>query len=92
MFDNVLLLGKGGRTVYIGPTKGVLPYFESLGFKCPEHVNPADVRFLSVPMSFIMSHFTSKSLFLMLSLVKSPEKVIANLILMYVSFALDLIW
>lgn len=24
MFDNVLLLGKGGRTVYLGPTKDVM--------------------------------------------------------------------
>jgi hypothetical protein len=44
MFDNVLLLGKGGRTVYLGPTKDALEYFDKLGFKCPLHVNPADVR------------------------------------------------
>ena len=44
MFDNVLLLGKGGRTVYLGPTKDVLKYFEDLGFQCPQYVNPADVR------------------------------------------------
>lgn len=44
MFDNVLLLGKGGRTVYLGPTRDALGYFDRLGFKCPLHVNPADVR------------------------------------------------
>ena len=42
MFHDVLLLAKGGRTVYLGPTKDALSYFESLGFECPNHVNPAD--------------------------------------------------
>eukprot|EP00002_Diphylleia_rotans_P015297 TRINITY_DN2972_c0_g1_i2.p1 TRINITY_DN2972_c0_g1~~TRINITY_DN2972_c0_g1_i2.p1 ORF type:complete len:617 (+),score=88.14 TRINITY_DN2972_c0_g1_i2:1091-2941(+) len=42
MFDNVLLLGKGGRTVYIGPTKEALPYFQGLGFILPPHGNPSD--------------------------------------------------
>eukprot|EP01155_Anaeramoeba_flamelloides_P023511 Anaeramoba_flamelloidesa807698_426.p1 GENE.a807698_426~~a807698_426.p1 ORF type:complete len:1402 (+),score=332.06 a807698_426:290-4207(+) len=42
MFHNVLLLGKGGRTVYLGPTEHSLGYFEHLGFRCPEFVNPAD--------------------------------------------------
>lgn len=41
-FDDVLLLGKGGRTVYIGPTVEAMGYFESLGYKRPELVNPAD--------------------------------------------------
>jgi ABC-type multidrug transport system ATPase subunit len=41
-FDDVLLLGKGGRTVYLGPTNCALGYFEDLGFECPEHANPAD--------------------------------------------------
>ena len=27
-FDDVLLLGRGGRTVYLGESKGALPYFE----------------------------------------------------------------
>lgn len=42
MFDEVLLLGKGGRTVYIGPSVGAVPYFESLGFRMPKSENPAD--------------------------------------------------
>ena len=41
-FDDVLLLGKGGRTVYIGPTVDAMNYFESLGYKRPDLVNPAD--------------------------------------------------
>jgi ABC-type multidrug transport system ATPase subunit len=41
MFHDVLLLGKGGRTVYLGPSEEALPYFESLGFTCPQHTNPA---------------------------------------------------
>jgi ABC-type multidrug transport system ATPase subunit len=42
MFDEVLLLGKGGKTVYLGPTEEVSNYFEELGFVCPPHINPAD--------------------------------------------------
>ncbi len=33
MFDDVLLLGKGGKTVYLGPTEDALKYFEELGFE-----------------------------------------------------------
>eukprot|EP00002_Diphylleia_rotans_P014241 TRINITY_DN2776_c0_g1_i1.p1 TRINITY_DN2776_c0_g1~~TRINITY_DN2776_c0_g1_i1.p1 ORF type:complete len:894 (+),score=204.72 TRINITY_DN2776_c0_g1_i1:62-2743(+) len=42
MFDDVLLLGKGGRTVYIGPSNEALAYFTGLGFYLPAHGNPAD--------------------------------------------------
>jgi len=42
LFDDVLLLGKGGHTVYLGPSTGCKAYFESLGFRMPENENPAD--------------------------------------------------
>ena len=42
MFHTVLLLGKGGRVVYLGPSEKALGYFESLGFECAPHVNPPD--------------------------------------------------
>jgi len=42
LFDDVLLLGKGGKTVYLGPSTGAKPYFESLGFEMPANENPAD--------------------------------------------------
>ncbi|CAE7031065.1 abcG1 [Symbiodinium natans] len=42
LFDEVLLLGLGGKTVYLGNSKGVLPYFTSLSYRMPEHENPAD--------------------------------------------------
>jgi len=42
LFDEVLLLGLGGETVYLGASEGALPYFRNLGFKMPEHENPAD--------------------------------------------------
>lgn len=42
MFHDVLLLGKGGRTVYLGPTKDAVAYFEALGFEVPNRCNPAD--------------------------------------------------
>lgn len=42
MLDNVLLLGLGGHTVYMGPAAATLDYFARLGLTCPEHVNPPD--------------------------------------------------
>ena len=41
-FDDVLLLGAGGRVVYLGESSGALDYFTRLGFTCPDRMNPAD--------------------------------------------------
>lgn len=41
-FDDLLLLGKGGRVVYHGPIDEAEKYFNSIGFKTPEETNPAD--------------------------------------------------
>jgi ABC-type multidrug transport system ATPase subunit len=41
-FDHVLLLGRGGITVYSGPSVLAEPYFDRIGFKCPRGENPAD--------------------------------------------------
>ena len=43
MFDDVLLLGRNGRTIYFGPQSEIKTYFCSLGFRFPEDENPADV-------------------------------------------------
>ena len=42
LFHKVLLLGKGGRTVYLGPTEDAIGYFELLGYTCPPRMNAAD--------------------------------------------------
>ncbi|KII94351.1 hypothetical protein PLICRDRAFT_132994 [Plicaturopsis crispa FD-325 SS-3] len=42
LFDNVLLLVKGGRSAYSGPRKDILKVFEAAGEACPENFNPAD--------------------------------------------------
>mmetsp|Transcript_27903 Transcript_27903/g.78895 ORF Transcript_27903/g.78895 Transcript_27903/m.78895 type:complete len:821 (-) Transcript_27903:596-3058(-) len=42
LFDQVLLLGRGGYQVYLGPSSLALPYFESKGFCLPPNENPAD--------------------------------------------------
>lgn len=42
LFDDVLLLGKGGRTVYFGPPSSAKVYFQRLGFEMPPAENPAD--------------------------------------------------
>lgn len=41
-FHDVLLLGKGGRAVYLGPSGDALDYFARKGFDCPPRVNPPD--------------------------------------------------
>lgn len=43
MFDDILLLAKGGRTAYYGPEGQVQGYFEGLGYALPQRTNPADV-------------------------------------------------
>ena len=52
LFHDVLLLGRGGQTVYLGPSDEALAYFESLGFVMPELYNPADFF-----MDVIAGHF-----------------------------------
>jgi ABC-type multidrug transport system ATPase subunit len=42
MFDDVLILGKGGQTVFQGPVEECVPYFQSLGYEAPAQGNPAD--------------------------------------------------
>ncbi|XP_010262924.2 PREDICTED: ABC transporter G family member 28-like [Nelumbo nucifera] len=42
MFDDLILLAKGGLTVYHGPVKKVEEYFAGLGIHVPDRVNPPD--------------------------------------------------
>jgi len=41
MLDDICLLSEG-KLVYFGEASKVLGYFESLGYTCPEHYNPAE--------------------------------------------------
>ena len=41
-FDDLLLLGRGGRTAFYGPTCEAQAYFEGLGYVLPPRANPAD--------------------------------------------------
>lgn len=41
-FHNVLLLARGGHSVYAGKGSSMLSHFASLGFNCPTTTNPAD--------------------------------------------------
>jgi ABC-type multidrug transport system ATPase subunit len=43
MFDDILLLAKGGRTAFYGPEGQVQSYFEKLGYALPQRTNPPDV-------------------------------------------------
>ncbi|XP_029128636.1 ABC transporter G family member 24 isoform X3 [Cajanus cajan] len=42
MFDDLILLAKGGLTVYHGSVKKVEEYFADLGINIPKHINPPD--------------------------------------------------
>uniref|UniRef100_A0A5B7AXX0 Putative ABC transporter G family member 28-like n=1 Tax=Davidia involucrata TaxID=16924 RepID=A0A5B7AXX0_DAVIN len=42
MFDDLILLAKGGLIVYHGSARNVEEYFEGLGINVPERVNPPD--------------------------------------------------
>jgi len=42
LFDDVLLLGKGGQTVYQGESAKAKDYLLGLGFRMPANENPAD--------------------------------------------------
>lgn len=42
LFDDVMFLAKGGRTVYLGPVEQVESYFASMGILVPERINPPD--------------------------------------------------
>ncbi|KAL9226951.1 hypothetical protein vseg_002704 [Gypsophila vaccaria] len=42
MFDDLILLAKGGRMVYHGSVRQVEDYFAGLGINVPERVNPPD--------------------------------------------------
>lgn len=42
MCDKLLLLAKGGKTVFMGQTDHCLEYFTEAGFPCPPLYNPAD--------------------------------------------------
>ncbi|VAI82045.1 unnamed protein product [Triticum turgidum subsp. durum] len=42
MFDDLILLAKGGMPVYHGPVKKVEEYFKGLGIVVPDRVNPPD--------------------------------------------------
>ncbi|KAG0607438.1 hypothetical protein M758_8G028500 [Ceratodon purpureus] len=42
MFDDVMFLAKGGRTVYLGPVNEVEHYFSGIGLVVPERINPPD--------------------------------------------------
>lgn len=42
MFDDLILLAKGGLTVYHGSVKKVEEYFTGLGITVPDRINPPD--------------------------------------------------
>lgn len=60
MFDDVLLLTKGGHTIYCGSTKEMVPFFAKIGYICPVDANPADF-FIDLSSIDILAQQRSKS-------------------------------
>ncbi|KAJ3216060.1 hypothetical protein HK099_006078 [Clydaea vesicula] len=54
-FDDLLLLGKGGRIIYFGPVVEASSYFDSIGFTCPPDESPSDF-FMDVASGKVESH------------------------------------
>jgi ABC-type multidrug transport system ATPase subunit len=55
-FDDLLLLGKGGKVIYMGPREKAGEYFKACGFTCPPEESESDF-FLDVSMGLIASEF-----------------------------------
>lgn len=58
MFDDLILLAKGGLTVYHGSVRDVEDYFASLGIHVPERINPPDY-FIDVLEGMVKLHTSS---------------------------------
>jgi hypothetical protein len=58
-FDDFILLGKGGRIVYIGPRDQALDYFKRIGFTCPADESPSDF-FMDVVSGFVASEYDTE--------------------------------
>ncbi|KAL8551570.1 hypothetical protein ACS0TY_000601 [Phlomoides rotata] len=58
MFDDLILLAKGGLTVYHGSVRDVEDYFASLGVHVPERINPPDY-FIDVLEGMVKLHTSS---------------------------------
>ncbi|KAG0498082.1 hypothetical protein HPP92_002773 [Vanilla planifolia] len=55
MFDDLVLLAKGGLIVYLGAVKKVEEYFSGLGVDVPERVNPPDY-FIDILEGIVKPH------------------------------------
>ena len=47
LFDDMILLNHG-KIVYQGEVKNLVPYFDNIGYKCPEYTNPSDFIFMNI--------------------------------------------
>ncbi|PWA90269.1 pleiotropic drug resistance protein PDR/CDR [Artemisia annua] len=58
MFDDLILLAKGGLVAYLGPVKNVEEYFSGIGIHVPERVNPPD-HYIDILEGIVKSSTTS---------------------------------
>mmetsp|Transcript_21709 Transcript_21709/g.32220 ORF Transcript_21709/g.32220 Transcript_21709/m.32220 type:complete len:1460 (+) Transcript_21709:30-4409(+) len=56
LFDTVMIMTEG-TLAFMGPTSEGLPYFETLGYKCPRAMNPVDflAEVVEQPEDYLMS-------------------------------------
>ena len=60
LFDDLLLLAPGGRTVYYGPRDAAVDYFAGIGKPCPAYYNPADYFLDMINTDFIEDRSEAK--------------------------------
>ena len=60
LFDEIILLDKG-RILFAGPVEDVIRHFESLGYKQPERMDPADWLQVSILLSNVVIISTNLS-------------------------------
>lgn len=58
MFDDLILLAKGGLVAYLGPVTEVEEYFSGIGIHVPERVNPPD-HYIDILEGIVKTNTTS---------------------------------
>ncbi len=75
-FGNLLLLARGGSPVYAGAAADMLGYFGSLGYRCPQHTNPADFALDLITVDLQEEKREAESRVKVQRLIESWEKVV----------------
>lgn len=79
IFDDALILSKGGHTIFCGKTAEMVEYFSRLGYDCPIDANPADffIDLVSIDTSNLeMKHSCLARVDLLIQAYNSVKKTV----------------